>query len=181
MFKKWKELDEYLLVKYIDGNVKRQNPNGTFMDNGAGKNIPANPIQPGYSEHWKRQVVKDAGPKLKVRIPVKDTVTVVEEEPQAPEMITISGFVRDSIGGTPLPGAAVIVKGEKLEDGKVAILYSATSDINGKYTIEVPQNSVVTFSYFGYLDKEITATGTKEEEIILARDPNALETILWYD
>ena len=66
MFKKWKELDEYLLVKYIDGNVKRQNPDGTFKDNGAGKNIPANPIQPGYSEHWKRKVVEDAGERLKV-------------------------------------------------------------------------------------------------------------------
>ena len=42
MFKKWKELDEYLLVKYIDGNVKRQNPDGSFKDNGSGKNIPAN-------------------------------------------------------------------------------------------------------------------------------------------
>jgi dipeptidase len=67
MFRKWKELDEYLLVKYIDGNVKRQNQDGTFKDNGAGKNIPANPIQPGYSEHWKRKVVEDAGDRLMVR------------------------------------------------------------------------------------------------------------------
>ena len=67
MFRKWKELDEYLLVKYIDGNVKRQNQDGTFKDNGAGKNIPANPIQPGYSEHWKRKVVEDAGERLMVR------------------------------------------------------------------------------------------------------------------
>ena len=39
--KKWKELDEYLLIKYIDGNVKRQNEDGSFKDNGNGKNIPA--------------------------------------------------------------------------------------------------------------------------------------------
>lgn len=66
MFKKWKELDEYLLVKHIDGNIKAQNPDGSFKDNGAGKNIPARPIQPGYSEHWKRKVVEDAGERLKV-------------------------------------------------------------------------------------------------------------------
>lgn len=66
MFKKWKELDEYLLVKFIDGNIKQENPDGTFKDNGAGKNIPARPIQPGYSEHWKRKVVEDAGERLKV-------------------------------------------------------------------------------------------------------------------
>lgn len=66
MFKKWTELDQYLLVKYIDGNVKRQNPDGSFQDNGAGKNIPANPIQPGYSDHWKRKVAEDAGERLRV-------------------------------------------------------------------------------------------------------------------
>ena len=71
MFKKWKELDEYLLVKFIDGNVKRQNPDGSFKDNGAGKNIPANPIQPGYSEHWKRKVAEDAGERLMVIQPEK--------------------------------------------------------------------------------------------------------------
>ncbi len=67
MFKRWKELDEYLLVKYIDGNVKKQNPDGTFKDNGNGRNIPANPTQPGYSEHWKRKVAEDAGERLMVR------------------------------------------------------------------------------------------------------------------
>lgn len=72
MFKKWKELDEYLLVKFIDGNVKRQNQDGSFKDNGAGKNIPANPIQPGYSEHWKRKVAEDAGERLKVIQPEKN-------------------------------------------------------------------------------------------------------------
>ena len=66
MFKKWKELDEYLLVKHLDGNIKVQNPDGSFKDNGAGRNIPARPIQPGYSEHWKRKVVEDAGGRLKV-------------------------------------------------------------------------------------------------------------------
>jgi dipeptidase len=66
MFKKWKELDEYLLVKFIDGNVKAQNQDGSFKDNGAGRNIPAKPIQPGYSEHWKRKVAEDAGERLKV-------------------------------------------------------------------------------------------------------------------
>lgn len=67
MFKKWKELDEYLLVKYIDGNVKKQNPDGSFKDNGSGRNIPANPSQPGYSEHWKKKVSEDAGDRLIVK------------------------------------------------------------------------------------------------------------------
>ncbi len=59
MFKKWKALDEYLLVKYIDGNVKLQNADGSFMDNGNGKGIPADPYQPGYSKKWKESVAAD--------------------------------------------------------------------------------------------------------------------------
>lgn len=67
MFKKWQDLDTYLLVKYIDGNVKVQNPDGSFKDNGNNRNIPANPAQPGYSEHWKKKVSEDAGDRLIVK------------------------------------------------------------------------------------------------------------------
>lgn len=66
MFKTWKELDVYLLVKYIDGNIKRQNEDGSFMYNKHTEKIPANPIQPGYSQKWKESVVKDNGKTLKV-------------------------------------------------------------------------------------------------------------------
>lgn len=59
LFQTWKELDEYLLVKYIDGNVKQEVAEGQFKDNGNGFNIPASPMQPGYSEAWKRMVAGD--------------------------------------------------------------------------------------------------------------------------
>jgi dipeptidase len=66
LFNKWVELDRYLLVKFIDGNIKRESAPGCFIDNGSGKNIPASPMQPGYSERWKRAVKEDAGEKLRV-------------------------------------------------------------------------------------------------------------------
>ncbi|OFY25776.1 MAG: peptidase C69, partial [Bacteroidetes bacterium GWF2_41_61] len=67
LFNNWVELDRYLLVKFIDGNVKKENSPGCFMDNGSGKGIPASPSQPGYSERWKRAVKEDAGARLKVK------------------------------------------------------------------------------------------------------------------
>lgn len=66
LFKQWKELDSYLLVKYIDGNIKRESAEGVFIDNGNNYNIPTSPTQPGYSEKWKRYVAEDAGEILKV-------------------------------------------------------------------------------------------------------------------
>ncbi|MDR1258810.1 MAG: C69 family dipeptidase [Tannerellaceae bacterium] len=60
---RWKELGEYLLVKYIDGNVKKEE-NGQFKRNPYG--LPASPDFPGYDEAYYRSIVADAGERLKV-------------------------------------------------------------------------------------------------------------------
>jgi dipeptidase len=62
-FTKWKQLSEYLLVKYIDGNIKKEK-DGKFLDNGTG--VAVGPDQPGYSEAWKKMVRDNSGEKLKV-------------------------------------------------------------------------------------------------------------------
>ena len=66
LFDIWVNLDKYLMVKYIDGNVKGEDENG-FMDNGNGKDIPGKIEQPGYSEKWKRAVAADHGKILEVK------------------------------------------------------------------------------------------------------------------
>ena len=65
LFDTWCDLDRYLMVKYIDGNVKGENENG-FIDNGNGKDIPGDIKNPGYTEKWKRAVAADKGEILKV-------------------------------------------------------------------------------------------------------------------
>ena len=64
LFAKWDKLDKYLLVKFMDGNIKKQDANGCFINNGHSKTIPASPSQPGYSEMWKRTVKESAGERL---------------------------------------------------------------------------------------------------------------------
>ncbi|MBR4212471.1 MAG: C69 family dipeptidase [Bacteroidales bacterium] len=63
----WKELENYLLVKFMDGNVKRQNADGSFRDNGSGKDIPASPLHPKFRERWLRAIVQDHGDVVKVK------------------------------------------------------------------------------------------------------------------
>lgn len=65
LFDKWVELDRYLLVKFMDGNIKSEDENG-FIDNGNGRDIPDKIEQPGYSEKWKRAVAADNGKVLRV-------------------------------------------------------------------------------------------------------------------
>ncbi|MDR2465834.1 MAG: C69 family dipeptidase [Prevotellaceae bacterium] len=60
--KRWKELDRYLLVKYIDGNVKKE-ADGKFKRTSTG--IPAAPNQPQLPEFWRRAIKNDTGEKLK--------------------------------------------------------------------------------------------------------------------
>lgn len=66
LFDTWVALDRYLLVKYIDGNVKKEDAEGVFTDNGQGRGIPAMPDFPGYSEEWKAMVKEATGDRLKV-------------------------------------------------------------------------------------------------------------------
>ncbi len=61
MFKKFKKLDEYLLVKYIDGNVKKQNADGSFKTI-YNENNPVFPDQPGYSQKWLDAISKEMTP-----------------------------------------------------------------------------------------------------------------------
>lgn len=61
---RWKKLGEYLVVKYIDGNVKKEE-NGQFKRNAYG--LPAYPDFPGYDEEYYRSIVKSAGERLKVK------------------------------------------------------------------------------------------------------------------
>jgi dipeptidase len=59
--KRWKELGEFLLVKYLDGNQK-QEKDGRFIRNPWG--YPQPPSFPGYSDKWKENVVKESGDKF---------------------------------------------------------------------------------------------------------------------
>ena len=61
IFDKWVALEQLLLVKYIDGNVKAQNKDGSFVTNEHTDCIPAKITQPGYTEKWKEAVAKDHG------------------------------------------------------------------------------------------------------------------------
>ena len=79
LFDAWTRLDKYLLLKYIDGNVKSENADVLsyvidgktsdkhFVENGNGRKIPGKIQQPGYSEKWKRAVAADNGAILYAR------------------------------------------------------------------------------------------------------------------
>ena len=64
MTRRWKELYHYLIVKYTDGNIKRES-NGEFARTETG--MPASPIFAGYPEWWYKAVVNATGDHFKVK------------------------------------------------------------------------------------------------------------------
>ena len=62
MFKEWSELDKYLLVKYMDGNIKKEK-DGRFERTATGNAVF--PDQPAYREEWYRMIVRDHGEVIK--------------------------------------------------------------------------------------------------------------------
>lgn len=59
----WEKLFEYLLIKYIDGNIKKEK-DSHFERNEYG--MPASPDMPGYPQWWYDAIVRSSGNQFKV-------------------------------------------------------------------------------------------------------------------
>jgi TonB-linked SusC/RagA family outer membrane protein len=82
---------------------------------------------------------------------------------------TISGKVTD-INGQPLAGASVIVKGT---------IIGAQADFDGFYTLSnVPQNSILVFSYIGYMKQEFSLENSGRINVVLQADTEALDEVV---
>jgi len=55
---RWQELSEFLLVKYLDGNIK-QEKDGKLLRNPWG--YPESPKFPGYPDSYKEQLLHETG------------------------------------------------------------------------------------------------------------------------
>jgi hypothetical protein len=54
-------------MKYVDGNIKAQNPDGSFVTNKYTDRIPGGIKYSGYTEKWKEATAKDNGKILEYR------------------------------------------------------------------------------------------------------------------
>ncbi len=96
------------------------------------------------------------------------------EEANQPAIImqthTVSGSIISNDDGEPLVGVSIIVKGTT---------QGTVSDINGKYSIEVPSGeSVLVFSFVGYQAQEIQVGNQTVINITLKSDVTALSEIV---
>lgn len=90
----------------------------------------------------------------------------VAASPQQTKKIT--GVVKDALG-EPVIGANVSAKGTT--NGTI-------TDIDGKFSLEVPANAVLAISYIGYIPQEIRVGNTEFFAITLKDDTQTLEEVV---
>ncbi|WP_162141674.1 TonB-dependent receptor [Pedobacter heparinus] len=82
--------------------------------------------------------------------------------------ISVSGVINDE-EGNPLQGAGVRMKGG---DKK------AVADKNGRYSIEVPDNAILVFTYLGFDDREMRVEGRQTINVTLKPQISKLDEVL---
>ena len=82
--------------------------------------------------------------------------------------VQVSGTVTDEAGET-LPGVSIAVKGGSR---------STVTDISGKYTISVPENAALTFSYLGFTTQEVIVGSQTVIDIVLGTSTTDLNEVV---
>lgn len=83
-----------------------------------------------------------------------------QQEEQIPGQKKISGKISD-LTGFPLVGAGILIKGTAT---------GTTTDINGNFSLSVPENSVILISYLGYKSIEFKTSERKSFDFRLEED-----------
>ena len=84
--------------------------------------------------------------------------------------VNVKGVVTSSADGFPLIGVNVVQKGTT--NGTV-------TDLDGNYTLNVPTNSEIEFSYIGFLNQSIkVSSGQNMYNVILREDSQALDEVV---
>ena len=82
--------------------------------------------------------------------------------------VTVTGTVTDA-SNLPIPGVTVTVDGTD---------QGTTTDVDGKYSIEVTSSNVLTFSFIGYASQSVAVGARTTIDVQLAEDTQALDEVV---
>lgn len=81
----------------------------------------------------------------------------------------VTGKVTDATDGSPLPGVTVLVKGSSI---------GTATDIEGYYSLKVPQNATLEFSFVGMKSQEIIVGNQTVINVKLEMDTKRMEEVV---
>jgi TonB-linked SusC/RagA family outer membrane protein len=106
--------------------------------------------------------------KLKYQVFGDGLVVIVAPKTEAIVDLTIKGTVKDAKGET-LPGVGIKLKGTNI---------ATTTDIQGNYSLKVPNKGVLVFSYVGYTSQEVEINDVTTVNITLQNDVKSLSEVV---
>ena len=80
--------------------------------------------------------------------------------------ITVTGVVKDSSNGEPVPFAAIQLEGT---------MVGGQTDLDGLYSMEVPADGVLIFSSIGYTETRVPVAGKAQHDVLLSPDTQMIE------
>ena len=83
--------------------------------------------------------------------------------------IEVTGQVTDSETGDPLPGVNIVVQGTTI---------GTTTDMDGNYTIEVPADATLVFSFVGYQQQTVDINNREEINVSMQQAVTELEEVV---
>lgn len=99
----------------------------------------------------------------------REVAGVIPFPPPEDIALTVRGKVSQA-DGEPLPGVNVLIKGTSV---------GTTTDAEGRYALEVPDaESILVFSFIGYVSQELVVGAHSVIDIILTADVQALEEVV---
>jgi Ca-activated chloride channel family protein len=81
----------------------------------------------------------------------------------------LSGIVKSSSDGVPLPGVSIVIKGKS---------QGISTDFDGKYQIKAKEKDVLIFSYIGYVTQYKTVGASNIINVALDEDFSALDEVV---
>src|SRR5690606_38851388 len=94
---------------------------------------------------------------------------LVKEKPVTDDAnVPIKGRVVDA-RGEPLIGVSILVKGTGT---------GTTTDVEGYFSLDAPENSILVFSYIGFTSQEIEVGNRTDIEVVLTEDQQALDEVV---
>jgi hypothetical protein len=84
-------------------------------------------------------------------------------------IVNVTGTVTSATDDMPLIGVSIVVKGTA--EGTV-------TDMEGNYTINVPSNATLVFSYIGYITQQIAVVGRTNISIVMEESTETLSEVV---
>ena len=106
---------------------------------------------------------------LRLKCFISFLLLIVQLEAYA-QQLPVTGIVTDSQTDEPMPGVNVVVIGTTI---------GSITDVNGKYTITIPdKNAALVFSFVGYTPLEVATTGRNNINVALISISTALDEVV---